>query len=71
MNKAKVVPNASINGCQPAAVPGTTAGLYQVHCQYGLTPAVGCGSRTLHPFCPMVCYQSTLLRQPSDAEGLF
>lgn len=36
--KGKVRPNASVDGYLSVAVPGTVAGLYQVHRQYGRLP---------------------------------
>ncbi|MBD2776165.1 gamma-glutamyltransferase [Iningainema tapete] len=36
--QGKVVPNASVNGYLAAATPGTVAGLYEVHRQYGKLP---------------------------------
>ncbi len=57
--QGKVRPNASVDGYLSVAVPGTVAGLYQVHRQYGKLPWA-----TL--VAPSIIYAQMVLLSQSD-----
>jgi len=68
--QGKVRPNASINGYLSVAVPGTVAGLIKFIASMDALGYVVVAPPSVLPKMVLL-YQSTLLRQPSDARKLF